>query len=317
MNDNTPKRLKRVVIKEEFVALTGDFIKAILLNQFIYWSERVNDFDSFIAEEKRRAEQNGVELNLDPTNGWIYKSSEELAEETMLKLSASNMRKHIKDLVEKGWLSERTNPSHKWDRTKQYRVNIINIRNDLLKLDYVIQDYKIELPFSKIENAFSKTENAFSQEEDPFSKTENGSSKTENRTSRNRKAIPEITTEITTEVDPSINQSSKEIHVSKARGWTDGVMDEITNSDNKDALLAYLQENTGATDEQIRLAIARTMELKAAGKVKSNLLELLLKVVETVMTEDVLKQLVDDKACDESKKSKSEKKEFIKSLYLS
>ncbi|MEW5953366.1 MAG: hypothetical protein AB1815_06400 [Bacillota bacterium] len=114
--------------------------------------------------------------------------------------------------------------------------------------------------------------------------------------------------------DPSINQSSREIHVSRAR--TDGWMDEITNLDNKDSVLAYLRENTGATDEQIRLAITRTMELKAAGKVKSNLLGLLLKVLETVRTEDVLKQLADDKAGDESEKFRREKKEFIKSLYL-
>jgi len=37
--------LKRIVIKEELVVLTGDYRKAILLNQFLYWSERVKDFD--------------------------------------------------------------------------------------------------------------------------------------------------------------------------------------------------------------------------------------------------------------------------------
>jgi hypothetical protein len=49
------RKLKRVVIKEELVALTGDIIEAIILNQFLYWSERVEDFDKFIMEEKETA----------------------------------------------------------------------------------------------------------------------------------------------------------------------------------------------------------------------------------------------------------------------
>ena len=44
------KKLRRVVIKEELVALTGSVDAAIVLNQMIYWSERVKDFDDFIAE---------------------------------------------------------------------------------------------------------------------------------------------------------------------------------------------------------------------------------------------------------------------------
>jgi len=59
MGHNSSMRLKRVVIKEELVALTGDYIKAILLNQFLYWSERVEDFDLFILEEQQRARDIG------------------------------------------------------------------------------------------------------------------------------------------------------------------------------------------------------------------------------------------------------------------
>lgn len=132
-----------------------------------------------------------------------------------------------------------------------------------------------------------------------------------------KKQLIEKTTRIKKQ-DLSINQSSGKIQVSNAGERTDGGMDEIINFENKDALLAHLRENTGATDEQIHMAIARTMELKAAGKVKSNLLGLLLKVVETVKTEDILKQLAEAKAGGKSQKSKSSsKKEFIKSLYLS
>jgi hypothetical protein len=52
MSMNGPIKLKRAVIKEEYVALTGSVDKALILNQFVYWSERVRDFDLFVKEEK-------------------------------------------------------------------------------------------------------------------------------------------------------------------------------------------------------------------------------------------------------------------------
>ena len=45
------KKLKRAVIKEELVELTGDFRPALILNQFIYWIERMYDTDKYILEE--------------------------------------------------------------------------------------------------------------------------------------------------------------------------------------------------------------------------------------------------------------------------
>ena len=117
------KKLKRAVIKEELVVLTGDFVKAVLLNQFIYWSERIRDFDKFIEEERKRMEMGGQEANFEKQNGWIYKTAEELSEETMLGMSP-NHKSTYNRLTKNGWLDERRNPKYKWDRTLQYRVNI-------------------------------------------------------------------------------------------------------------------------------------------------------------------------------------------------
>ncbi len=135
--------LKRIVIKEELVALTGDYRKAIILNQFLYWTERVKDFDKFIIEEKLRYEKDGEESSLKLQNGWIYKTSEELSEETMLGLSKSNIRLHIKSLIESGWIDERVNPNFKWDKTMQYRVNILKLQKDLYKLGYALEGYPL------------------------------------------------------------------------------------------------------------------------------------------------------------------------------
>lgn len=137
------KKLKRAVIKEEFVAITGDYISAIILNQFLYWSDRVNDFDRMLAEEKRIAEKDGIELNMQPKHGWIYKKADELIEETMIGISANCMRTKIKLLTSKGYLLERKNPCYKWDHTKQYRVNFKKIQYDLHQQGYELDGYRI------------------------------------------------------------------------------------------------------------------------------------------------------------------------------
>ncbi len=131
-------KLKRAVVKEELVALTGDWMKAIILNQFIYWSERVNDFDAFIEEEKARNSDTNIEL----TNGWIYKSAKQLAQEVMAG-SDDSVNRRLAELVEDGWIDRRTNPNYAWDRTYQYRVDIVKIQVSLQKLGFALEDYPL------------------------------------------------------------------------------------------------------------------------------------------------------------------------------
>lgn len=138
-------RIKKAVIREDLLSITNDYRKAIILNQFIYWSERVSDADKFIQKENEIAKSNGEEER-ELFYGWIYKTAEELADEVMLGLSASQIRRYISDLVNMGYISKRNNPKYKWDRTLQYRVNLVNIAKDLKKNGYPLSDYKIEIP---------------------------------------------------------------------------------------------------------------------------------------------------------------------------
>lgn len=180
------RKLKRVVIKEELVELTGDYKKALILNQFLYWSERVKDFDNFIIEEnKRKKVDSANDLNL--THGWIYKTAKELSEEIMVNLSESNIRIHINILIDNGWLIQRANPKYKWDKTIQYRVNILKIQEDLQELGFNLDGY----------SSF---------------KIEDGNFKTEDHTSCFERAIPETTTETTTE---TTKKNEKNIRVQK------------------------------------------------------------------------------------------------------
>jgi len=151
MGEKEPKKLKKAVIREELVALTGCYKKAITLSQMLYWSERVRDYDKFLAEEKERAEsEEDPILNIEETHGWIYKTAKELSEETMLGVKPATMLKYLDFMVEKGWLDRRNNPKYKWDKTYQYRLNIVKLQEDLHDIGYSLPGYEV------IKNRISK-----------------------------------------------------------------------------------------------------------------------------------------------------------------
>jgi len=59
----------------------------------------------------------------------------------MLNMAKSTMRKHLSFLVEKQWLEQRKNPNNSWDRTIQYRVNLIKLRDDLEAIGYHLENF--------------------------------------------------------------------------------------------------------------------------------------------------------------------------------
>lgn len=191
-----PRRLKRVLIKEELVELTGDHIKAVVLGQLIYWTERVDDFDKYITEERSRMEHEGRTIDVQPLNGWIFKSAEELIEETMIDISPPTMGRHLQKLIDSGYLQCRNNPEHKWDRTKQYRVDMIKLCSDLGHLGYALDGY-----------AFFKMKDATFKMKDGDSNLKDGDFNLKDRTVEFERAIPEITTEIKKDDDTMRNNT--------------------------------------------------------------------------------------------------------------
>lgn len=194
----TDVKIKKAVIREDLLSITNDYRKAIILNQFIYWSERVSDADKFIKKENEIAKNNGEEER-ELFYGWIYKTAEELADEVMLGLSASQIRRYISELVDMGYISKRNNPKYKWDRTLQYRVNLVNIAKDLKKNGYPLSDYKIEIPENEKFNAHECAIN----NEPTKNQTQAGDEaipKNTNRDYLNRDYDSEITREVHTSV---------------------------------------------------------------------------------------------------------------------
>lgn len=197
--------LKRAVIKEELVELTGDFALATTLNQLLYWSKRVKDSDGLIAEELERISTNKVS---DLRHGWIYKSSEELSQEIMLG-SPSTVRRNLKELVNQKYVFERRNPNprYKFDKTLQYRVNLVKIVEELNELGYRLEH------FDNFYNDRVKTTESSKQVLSEPSNVQNDASMsiTESSGNQGARAIPENTTEIIyKEIDEEDTKSANE-----------------------------------------------------------------------------------------------------------
>ncbi|USK72644.1 hypothetical protein [Peribacillus asahii] len=45
------QKLKRVVLKEEMVAVTGNAVSGLILNQMVYWTEILNASDQEILKD--------------------------------------------------------------------------------------------------------------------------------------------------------------------------------------------------------------------------------------------------------------------------
>lgn len=190
------KREKIAVLREGLLALTGNVNAAIILNQFIYWAECKAESDAMYAREIEAYEKEYGDVNFKPSFGWIYKSSVELADETMLGLSPASMRKFIKQLVDAGFLAERRNPKFKWDRTMQYNVNLKLIQQELQKIGFALSGYKFN-----IDDIAKKDDNSNMEDEkneNPFLKIK---IKTQNLKIKTRKTQKQYqrTTKITKE----------------------------------------------------------------------------------------------------------------------
>ena len=226
-------KLKRAVIKEELVAITGDFVEAVILNQLIYWSERVRDFDKFIAQEKIIAERHGEEVTIEQTHGWIYKSAEELSEETLLKISKQNMRLHIKKLIKLGYLQERNNPKYKWVRTRQYRLNMVKIQTDLQKLGYCLEGYPLIL----------KSDTDVPKNTLRGNDLENQENELEYQDKQIVSAIPEITTETSSEItSKEIYKESEKVKKVNIEKEFEKLWKEYPNKKGKDKALLYYKK---------------------------------------------------------------------------
>jgi len=231
------QKLKRAMIKEEYVAITGNTLHAIILNQMIYWSERINDFDKFIEEENKRQTKYFTPKSMQDspmeqplTHGWIYKKAEDIKDEIMSTDSAKTINRYLTALVEKEFLDRRRNPNLKYDRTYQYRVNLPNIIKALAENGYTLQDYKVDLYSESLKN--TKGQNDASKSQNETFEGQNDVSKGQNVAlkGQNVGAIPEIITKIITEDKTTTVKEEPENVVVANIPLIDSIYKEIKNT---------------------------------------------------------------------------------------
>ena len=136
--DRRGRALRRIPLKEEYVALCGEHTGALILAQMEHLYRTSRYVDDYIAEEVRRARALGKSVELEPSHGWVRMDADKLAREVMLKLTPTTMRRRLRSLLDSGWVLERDDPRHKWDRTKQYRYDPIQVARDLWQIGYVL-----------------------------------------------------------------------------------------------------------------------------------------------------------------------------------
>ena len=92
---NSSQDKKRIaVVRNELVDLTGDHISAMILNQLLYWTQRVKDTDLMREEDLYFKADHNTHFR----HGWIYKTAEELNEEIMIKSHKATVLRYLKSL---------------------------------------------------------------------------------------------------------------------------------------------------------------------------------------------------------------------------
>jgi hypothetical protein len=112
----------RATIKEELVVLTGDYVAALLLNQFLRWC---ND-----TGEDGDCQESGQER-------WVHKSEFDIAHSLMTGVSGTAVRVCLHRLVFRGWLLVRRGAEPRpWQM--EYRPDYERITADLKDLGYTL-----------------------------------------------------------------------------------------------------------------------------------------------------------------------------------
>lgn len=142
---------------------------ALIINQFLFWTERAPDRHLYLEEERQRvlrpSPAGDSEDDL-PRYGWIYRKIEQLIEDIMLDISETSMRDYLKQLVRMGYLYCRRNTRNPWDQTREYRLNLAYLYRRLHENGFTMLGYT----FSQLAQELLMGLQAPAPEHDPSSR---------------------------------------------------------------------------------------------------------------------------------------------------
>jgi hypothetical protein len=106
-------KLISITLRQEYVLLTGDYKKAILLEYFLSHPHSHSHSHSHSQD------------------GWFNLSYETISTNSLLGFTATNLRKHIKYLVDNKWIERKSDETLKFASTFKYKVNKEKIEKDV------------------------------------------------------------------------------------------------------------------------------------------------------------------------------------------
>lgn len=152
--------LRKAMVREEFYRLTEDFFLALVLNQFNFYQLATKNVLGFIEQENARSKVQDIDDGyIQPIEGWFYKSAEQLCQELMHPFKRTKAQELMQKLVDRGWVMVRNNPTMKWDRVKQYRLDLNLLHWDLMELGFTLPNWDT-LKFEKRRQCSPPDENA-------------------------------------------------------------------------------------------------------------------------------------------------------------
>lgn len=162
-----------VVIRQDYLAICeGNHCAAALLNVFEYWTNIKVGSKQQARTHNEILTEGGKEQTQDEEL-WIYKSNPDFQSELMGLFAETKIRKALKMLEQKHFITTRNNPKYGWDRRLQY----------LLQTDNVIASlHTVKITDESVKN------------------NESIASKRTDASRKNNVAISEITTETTTKI---------------------------------------------------------------------------------------------------------------------
>jgi hypothetical protein len=122
--------------------LTQDVTQALVLGQMLYWTKTLDTVNNWIFEENKRLAESDLPQH-EYNYGWIYKSAREMREDLMCAFSEDAIQRAFSTLVTKGVFMTRSNPRVRYDRTLQYRIDLVFLRRLLKDRGYEMTDFQL------------------------------------------------------------------------------------------------------------------------------------------------------------------------------
>ena len=103
---------------------------AVILNQFIYWTNSKLD-DKHQSRYRRAAAASENSESDHDDSLWIYKDYDELKTDLLDLFGRNKIIDNVQWLVLSGYLKRRNNPRYRWDKTLQYAVDIDLVQSQI------------------------------------------------------------------------------------------------------------------------------------------------------------------------------------------